>query len=314
MRGIIAALAAIGVLVAGPSALAALDYDFDYSKLGVHGKPIERFGDFPGLPSDPFAQERFARFVGDLAMAIAPNPATPMYTIGDAAFELSLTTDVALISPKQVFSDGKERTVWPTVGAAPSALVLPTLNLRKGLPFSFEAGTSFSYLAGSSMMAASFDLKWALLEGLQWWPSIGVRAFGTLLVNSGELMMGLGGWDVGADYRIPIGGSLELILLGGYQRMGVAAATSNIDMVPEHEDLNQPSRDDRTFDELSFGNVFDPTTQIQRYYFGLQFKHRALLVGANAVYGHANFPISSGSEVKAEHKAWRLSAKLGVVF
>lgn len=307
MRRFVAVLSATLVLALGQNA-AAFDNDFDYSKLGVPGAAV------PERAADPFAQERFARFVGDLAMAIAPSPSAPMYTLGGAAFELAFTTDVALVNPTQTFNDGNAREVWPTIGARPSALVMPTVHLRKGLPFSLQAGTSISYITGSSMAVSSFDLKWALLEGLQWWPSIGVRAFGSVLVNSGPMLLVLGGWDIGGDYRFPIAGSLEAVLYGGYQRMGFNASTGNIDFVPENEDPRNPSADDRVFAELPFGNVFAPISQIQRAYFGFQLRHKGLVFGADAVSASGNYPTAGGSDSRVDVRSWRFSAKLGVVF
>lgn len=316
MRRLVAALTGAVALTLAPPAADALDGDFDLSKLGppetvtvdgVNGQTRTR-------ERDPFAQERFARFATELALAIAPNPAAPMHSLGSADFDISFTADIAFVHPSQMFSDGQVRSVWPTIGAAPQALFLPTLRLRKGLPFSFEVGTDLSYLAGTTMAATGANVKWSLFEGFTYWPTVGIRGFGSVLVNSGPLLIIVGGWDVGGDYRFPVFGDAELTLYGGYQRIGVNASTGNIDFIPEHENELSAVSDDSVFQELPIGSPLSPTTGFHRVYFGLQLRRRGLLLGIDGSNGTGENLVSLTDRTRAQTDVWRLSARLGVKF
>lgn len=302
-------LSAIGFV---PRASVAFPNDFELHRLGwpdasttVNGRALEQ---------DPFAQERFARFASDLALAIAPLPAIHA-SLGDAGFELTLSGDIAFVNPSQTFSDGQERAVWPTERQPMTgALFIPTLHLRKGLPFSLEAGASVGYLSFSQMVATTAQVKWALFEGFQWWPDVAVRAFATALVGSSPLTLVVGGWDAGMTYRFPLAGGAEGAVHLGFQQLGMNASTGNIDFDPGNEDPQNPSADDTVFREMPYGRVFSPATRFNRFYFGAQVRAGVLVVGLDAAHSSGDNPISEGAAVTARVEQWKMAARLGVTF
>lgn len=295
--------------LAVPQAARAFDNDLELHKLGYPavGGPVE---------FDAFAQERFARFASEFALATAPMPADLAASLGDAGFSIGLTPQMAFVHGKQIFSDGLERDVWPTEtpSAQSKTLFLPTLHLRKGLPFSLELGTDISYIAFSGMVAMNASVKWAIVEGFQWIPDLSVRAFGGSVLGTGPFNIVTGGWDVGASYRFPLAGSSEAGLTVGYQRMGLNATTGNIDFRPGEEDADNPTNDDNVFQKLEFGPIFSPTTGFHRIYFGGQVRFRVLVLGIDGVWATGNNPIHTGATTSVEASVLKLAARLGIWF
>lgn len=305
------------VMLAGltlPAAARAGDNDFILSKLGAPDQGLNVA--MVPVPFDKFAQERFARFTSELGLAIVPMPAQPAATLGQAGFEVSLALDIADINPRQKFSDGQTRDVWPTIGKPPNALYLATLHVRKGLPLSLELNADVSYLGGSTLVAPAFSLKWTLLEGIRWVPEISARAFVAVLLGAPSMTVVVGGWDLGVSYRVPIVGSSEAAVYLGYQHIGLDATTSNIDFDPKHEDVANPNSDDDVFTPLNFGNPFVPTTAFNRFYFGGQVRWKILVVGADfAVAGGENL-ISSNAAEKTKYSVteWKYGIRAGLMF
>lgn len=307
MRRSAAALLTLAILGL-PAAAGAFENDLQLYMLG-NPEAIRKDGET--LAADPLAQERFARFVGELGLAISPAPSALIASVGDAGFSLSFTGDIAFIHGDEKVGS---TDVWPTEKPGPGALFLPTLRLRKGLPFSIELGGDVTYIAFSSMIAGTGVAKWTIVEGFQWWPDIGVRAFATGLIGGGALNMIVAGWDVGGSYRFPVGGGAEIGLYGGYQRLGMNASTNNIDFNPAGEEATNPIADDTVFRELGIGPFYDPTTAFSRVYFGGQARIGVLVLGADFAHGSGELPIFTGSSTIVNVALWKMSARLGVQF
>jgi len=326
--------AALVALALAPAAARAGDNDLALWKLG---SPDDLGSGTGAIKRDPLSQEKFARFAGELALAIAPQPAGPAHSLGDSGYELTFSFDTAFIHPRQTltgtdadgrpFPDEKGQPitaggVWPlqqyddklTSAPGSSTLLVPTLHFRKGLPFSLEMGVAFSYLSFSSMAAVTGNVKWAVVEGFQWWPDIAVRAFGTMLMGSGPLTLVVAGWDAGGSYRFPLAGGAEMTLFGGFQMLGMNASTHNIDFDPRHENTRDPTSDDSVFDEMKMGNPFSPTTAFTRPYFGLRVRWRSLVAGVDASTASGSNLIGETAKAKVQTALWKVAGNLGVVF
>lgn len=315
MRRFAGALLGVAAVMGAPQDALAFDNDFNLSKLGPPETLQTRDGSEVRLiEADPLAQERFARFASELALAIAPLPAGLMSTVGDGAFDLSISGDFAFIQGSQVFSGGTTSHVWPTEKPPPGALFLPTLHMRKGLPFSLEIGADFGYLAFSSMVATTASVKWALVEGFQWWPDIGVRAFATALIGSGPMTLVVGGWDVGGSYRFPLWGGAEAGVYGGYQHIGMDATTTHIDFAPDYEDERDPMSDKSVFKQLSFGPLYHPATRFSRVYFGAQVRSGMMVLGVDAATASGTNKIADDETSTYSVAVWRLGLRAGVHF
>lgn len=317
--GLLPVLFVCGAVLALSGRARAFDNDLALEKLG---NPSDIRNGEVVTKADPLAQERFARFVGEFALALAPMPTGLASSLGDAGFEATFSGDIALIHAKQIFSDGQSHDVWPTEKPASGSLFLPTIHLRKGLPFGFEVGTSFAYVSFSSMIAASAQVKWAILEGFYLVPDLSVKAFGTTILGTGALNVVVAGWDIGASERIPLAGGAELGLYAGYQRIGVNASTNNIDFNPKKEDEAQPTSDDSVFRELQFGPVLAPSTAFGRIYFGAQMRLALLVLGFDGSVAsgeNLSYTIPSGTPAEADNPKVKtdlvkLAARIGVSF
>lgn len=310
MRRVVGALPFL--LIAGLAQPAqAYDEDFELSRLG---NP-DRLATQEPIAADPLAQERFARFASDFALALAPLPGASIASVGDAGFSLTFSADIAFRSTEQQLSGGgPSERVWPTEANSQSALFLPTLKLRKGLPFSLELGADVAYIANSSMVATTGVVKWSLFEGFQWLPDVGVRGFVTTVLGTGPLNLVVGGWDIGGSYRLPLAGGAEATLYGGFQRIGLNASTNNIDFRPMQEDQSAPTSDDTVFKELPIDKWYDPTTVFGRWYFGAQVRFAMLLLGVDGATGSGRNRISANSDTFVETSAFKLALRAGVQF
>lgn len=325
MRRILGALAVMCLCAAGSSRARASDLEFNLAKLGSPDSDPQKYWEDPNSPDpghpirvpmgyDPLAQERYARFVTDLAFAMTPLPSGLSSTAGDAGLDLSFSIDVAFTSPRQKFSDGSMSQVWPTVKAAPTSLTLTTLHLRKGLPMSLQVGSDVSWVMGSTLFAPTAWVQWSPLEGLKKVPDISIRGLGSVLLGAGDVVLVVGGWDVGASYRIPIRGRLQLGVYAGYQQLGLSATTQNIDFLPDKENASNPLSDDTVFASLDYGNPFAPTTRLSRIYFGAQLKTSIAVLGLDAAYGTANNIIGEGYTTKYSLSSWKMGFRAGVLF
>lgn len=310
MQGVVGVLV-VAVLSAVPLRAGAYDNDLQMYRLG-NPEILPVVGE--AIAADPLSQERFARFALDFAMATSPLPGSLIASVGDAAFSLSFSGDLAFRSVEQTLSDGSKSRVWPTEGTPSGVLFLPTLRLRKGLPFSLEVGGDVAYLTDSSMVATTGVVKWAIFEGFQWLPDVGLRAFVTTVLGTGPFNLVSGGWDIGGSYRLPLAGGAEAALYGGYQRVGVNASTNNIDFRPGNEDAAQPTNDDNVFKELPIGSVWNPTTSFSRLYFGAEVRFDVLVVGLDGASASGSNFTGGAASREFESSLFKLALRAGVTF
>jgi hypothetical protein len=321
MRRLVSALVGIAVCVATLPARARADnLDFQLWRLGApadglfYAQPnADKSMKQVAVPFDPRAQERYARFVTDLAFAITPIPSGLSSSAGDAGLDVSLSLEFAFTHPNQKFSDGTTSFVWPTASAAPQRLLLPTLHLRKGLPLSFQIGTDVAYVVGSSLFVPTVWASWSILEGHRWVPDLHIRGLCTVLLGAQDMVLVVGGWDVGTSYRIPIAGRAELGLYAGYQQLGISSSTQNINFDPQHQS-SQALSADSIFAPLSYGSPISPTTRMSRVYFGTQVRVAMAVLGVDVVWGTANNPIGDGLATHYSLTSWKFGLRAGLMF
>jgi hypothetical protein len=88
---------------------------------------------------------------------------------------------------------------------------------------------------GSSLFVPTVWASWSILEGHRWVPDLHIRGLCTVLLGAQDMVLVVGGWDVGTSYRIPIAGRAELGLYAGYQQLGISSSTQNINFDPQHQ-------------------------------------------------------------------------------
>ncbi len=214
-----------------------------------------------GAPSDH--NNDFRIFANLLGAAITSTDFSPPETLGHSGFNFAFGYAIAKIG------DTREQ-VWPKAGATRSdALLMPTVILRKGLPFSFELGARVAFLTDSRMATGTLEVKWALNEGLLYLPDLGVRGHGTRLVGARDFELTTAGIDIGIGKRFAVGGMFTLTPYAGWDIIFVGCSSSLIDLEPNRSPdsaQNTPLDDTATFETVSMSH-----NHSNRFYAGLRF-------------------------------------------
>ena len=162
------------------------------------------------------AKTRFAILSAETALALSSAILTPASTTGYSGFDVDLEAAYVAVHPQTVGSTSfgssppfEPRGPWQTRSLTPHELFLPSVHVRKALPFSFEVGGRMIYLSQSSYFGAQIEGKWALNEGFHVLPDLAVRVAHTQLFGQRD-------WNLGAT-------DLDLMIS---KRFGVNRVTS----------------------------------------------------------------------------------------
>ena len=239
-------------------------YDFRIAKLG---NPQPGGTDF-----DLRANANFRVFARQLAAAMTSVNLMPPETLGHSGFAFSL--EFSLVD----FQGGS----LPTDGAFKGPLKVPSVHVRKGLPFSFEVGARVAWLEQSRMGAGTVELKWALNEGFAYLPDIGVRGFVTKLINSRDFDVTAGGFDLGLGKQFAIAGMVTLTPYLGWSLNFVGATSGNVDFRPGRT-LGE-SDTDLFKDYYVFNSLQALNNTHNRFYGGFRFIAGHAMLGAEISY------------------------------
>ena len=246
-------------------------YDLRLYKLGNPTKSAANY--------DPAANARFAAFARQLGAGLTSVNLAPPETLGHSGF--SVTAELSVVQFDQSdFAMPTEQYDGSRPGIT-GALLLPSIHIRKGLPWSFEVGARVAWIEKSRMGAATGELKWAINEGFTYLPDIGVRAYATRLFNSKDFDLTAGGLDLGLGKQFAIGGMVTLTPYVGWNMVWVAANSNTVDFNPgrtESEAVETPTaqfRDTGVFDQVAL-----TASSHNRFYGGFRFITGALQLGA----------------------------------
>lgn len=209
--------------------------------------------------------DNFENLSTELAQVFAPRFVNASDTLGEAGFAVNLMMSGSVIpNQEEHWQEGLE-------GAPGSTLYTAHLQMRKGLPFSFELGGDLGYLLNSEMFNMGAHLQWALHEGYHYFPDIAVRGTVNNLMGSSELNLLTAGWDISASKEIEIAGVSTLTPYVGYQQLHVIASSRVLNAHPQ--DPRPPQYDDedgnRNFaPEFVFDQFHEP---VNRFFVGTEF-------------------------------------------
>ncbi|ATB42587.1 hypothetical protein CYFUS_008066 [Cystobacter fuscus] len=280
---------ALAVLVGGPAAYADRN-DIELSKLGNPGT------DEYSAPNTNF--RAFARTLG--AMMTATN-LTPPETLGHAGFAVGLELGVVSMP---------EEVKLPMVNALEGPALVPSIHVRKGLPFSIDLGARVGWLDRSNLFAATGEVKWAVNEGfIPWLPDIGLRAHVTHLLNTRDFHLTAGGLDVNVGKQFPLGGMISLTPYGGIDFVGVAAKSELLGFGPL-DATGKPA------DIAAYTPVNGWDNINTRFYAGGRFIGGALQIGAEvSLSSQGSIPTNAaGTENRALAPVFAFSTTLGLDF
>lgn len=261
----------IGVL--GSATAFADAYDFKVYQLGM---PEGARGSV--APKVPAANANFRAFARRLAAAMSSVNLMPPETLGHSAFAISAELSVVDLQ------GATEITQMPTERQMNGALLLPSIHLRKGLPWSFEVGVRAAWFEKSRMGTGTLELKWALNEGFTYLPDIGVRGYVTKILNSRDFDVTTGGFDLGIGKQFAIAGMVTLTPYIGWNLAFVGASTGNVDFNPTRSlrDADQPGAQ---FDDYYvFESVLAAQNTNNRFYGGLRLIAGYVMIGYEFSY------------------------------
>lgn len=221
---LVAISAAIALLVVAPQPTVAADNDIVLSRFS--GDPTNRDEEPKFDQTSPDAcggsvcgqadpnRALFESMVKDLGQVMAPPLVAPSETLGQAGFAVSLVPSVSFIPSDEAHWQHGVEDEDP-----PSAMFVPNLTVRKGLPFSFEIAGTMSHISGSDMFTVGSHIKWALNEGFYLFPDFAVRGTVNTVVGSRDLQMITAGWDASISKAFPVAGVMSLTPYAGYQQL-----------------------------------------------------------------------------------------------
>lgn len=151
--------------------------------------------------------EAYETVVAQLAAGIANQPLLPAYTLGVSGFDISLNNRLTFLRADS--DTGEDPTGWERMhadGSPARALWVPTLGVRKGLPFSLEVGGNLGYIAFSRQTAFGAYGRWGLLEGYRSMaPDLTLQVGYTGYVGNDELELGVTDMSVTIGYTWAFG-------------------------------------------------------------------------------------------------------------
>jgi hypothetical protein len=297
MTGRIAALAV--VLVGG--AAAADPYDFRVYQLG---NPAQG-----GIGYTPEANANFRIFARELAAALTSVNLSPPETLGHAGFAINAELSVVQLKLSQFTLPTEQKPATDTI-------LIPSVHLRKGLPFSFELGARTAWIEKSRMGAGTIEIKWALNEGFTYLPDLGVRGYGTRLFNTRDFDVTAAGLDLGLGKQFAIGGMVTLYPYAGWNLVWVSATSNNIDFNPgrSHEESIRTATaqlaNTTVFEDVGLG-----ANSHNRFYGGLRFIGGAVMIGAEISYSSmGKFHDVTTNSDKALPEVLAINSTLGLDF
>ncbi len=127
---------------------------------------------------------------------------------------------------------------WETVGN-PQLSSLETLHLtaRKGLPYGFQLGGHAAHLVDSRAWSVGGQLKYSIVEGIQWVPDIALRAGMTTILGVRSLNCFTAESDLMLSKRFGVFGVMAVTTYAGYSLQYVEASTNVIGTFGSNQEL-----------------------------------------------------------------------------
>ena len=240
-----------------PRGVRADDIDLALSRFRISGdKPnCDRVQGEPLYCAD---QELFERLVSELAVAMAPPVAGPARTLGPRGFQLSLGSTVTSIEGGQAYwergTEGDQDLIQPiddpqtaaredqtdsalgVNSSPPAALAWNHVQVRKGLPFGFEAAALLGQGMQTSMWTFGAALKWAFFEGfrtgLGQLPDVSLQAAISRSVGSSQATIQLYAFDLALSKPFAVAQTWSATPFLGLQWLFADIESGVVDLTP----------------------------------------------------------------------------------
>lgn len=303
--------------VAGPATAQAGENDFRLNAMR-DGNPIlfQRTGNngYAPIARQGDGRTPYESLVTELGYVFSPRLASPAETLGHAGFHVSAMWSGTNVSNKEDFwyvteaaQDGGKPNGW---------LHTLQLDVRKGLPWSFEIGVNFMWLADSELFAPGLEIRWALQEGYKYVPDFGVRGSVNHMVGNRDLLLTTVGIDAVLSKSFGLGGMVNLAPYVSWSFLLIAANSRVIDPTPMTEVTNDGSPCPGTPDnpcraDIENNFVFEEDT------LGNELHHK-LTIGLRAIFYVLNVSVQGEFQMLSGDGAFgpvaTISTKLGLDF
>lgn len=250
-----------------------------------------------GTGYSPRADANFRVFARQFAAGMTSVNLAPPDTLGHSGFAFS--------GELSIVSFGTTDVQLPTEGEFRGPLLIPTVHVRKGLPWSFELGARGGWIEKSRMGVATLELKWSVNEGFTYLPDVGVRGSVTKLVNSRDFDLTAGGIDIGIGKQFALGGMVTLTPYVGWNLVFVGASTGNIDFHPSRTLVDADSSSEVFRDFYVFTPLQAAANSHNRFYGGVRFIGGVVMLGGEVSYSvlgkfHDCTPVGTCAEVNED--------------
>jgi hypothetical protein len=183
--------------------------------------------------------EAFEHLVSELSVALAPPIATGAASTGARGFYVGVSSTATPIRARERY--------WAkgTRGASPSdeqnrhvdsMLAWNRIDVRKGLPFGLEVGSSLGYGVDTSLWVLSAELRVVVFEGfhsgLGALPDVALRVVTQSMFGSSELSVRTHTLDVTLSKPFVLGGVHRVTPLLALQALFASAKSGRIDLTP----------------------------------------------------------------------------------
>lgn len=225
------------LLAAAPAS--AQDMNIAVSRLGVPADPADTSRDFT---RDDGA---WRRVMTQLGGSLLPPIITSVGTRGVRGIYVGFESWFTGISNQQEYwhraaeGDGVGYDpANPRARFVDPILAWGRFNVRKGLPFGFDLGTSIGYLANTTYWTLGLEIRWALFEGFRtdvgWIPDIAIRAAVQTMMGDGEFNITVPSVDLILSEPFVVGNSVEITPSVYGQVAWVFADSELVDLTPEN--------------------------------------------------------------------------------
>jgi hypothetical protein len=302
-------LFAVAMVLASASALADPN-DFQLNQ-GPSGPTFLGNPTAGGPGYSPAANGNFRAFAKEFAAALSGYTLTGTHTLGYNGYAISAELGVANFS-----SD----VTLPTEKVHSGAMLLPSLHVRKGLPWSMELGGRATWIEKSKMAAGTIEGRWAITEGYRMLPEVTLRAYGTKLFNAHDLNLWTAGTDLSVGKRFAIGGMVTLAPYVGWNLGFDHAATSALDFNPgRDETTTETSPTAALADTAPYASLAAAHNSHNRFYLGARFVGGAISIAAELSIANLGTidepdPAQAGSTSRSLPSLFTFSTALGLDF
>jgi hypothetical protein len=216
--------------------------------------------------------------------ALAQPMLEPARTLGYGGFYIGLEGSLTGISSSQDYwqlgTEGDANAPAEGRNRFPSSVLYwQRLNLRKGLPFGFELGSSGGHLMGTGQWSLGLSLKWSLFEGFRrgpysFIPDVAIRGAVQTMIGDSEFHLTVPTLDIVVSKPFVIANQLTLSPYMGFQQAWIYGTSEVVDLTPGVDAYTEPTPADYG-NNATFATV---NASRSRGYVGVQARFAALTI------------------------------------